>query len=131
MAEYIKRIKVTTWSITNRLDFNIYDREPLRVILENHGIHVLNPHIVQIDNVMVRHNEIENKVGWVDLGFVGTIYEFYDIKEVKQFYEVSDGGPGKITETLLAIEFVLTSDRRAVRREIYDLLDVLADLGGV
>ena len=53
------------------------------------------------------------------------MYNFFDIKEFKSFSEATDG------QTLLSVEFVLTSDRRDVRREIYDLLDVLADTGGV
>jgi hypothetical protein len=75
--------------------------------------------------VFVRHNELEDKDKWVDVGFIGDIYEFFDIKEFRQYIEKTDSG------TMLSVEFVLTTDRRSVRREIYDLLDVLADLGGV
>ena len=125
MDRYLRHTKVSTWSIVNHLDFSRYGERPTEHVLQNHGIHILNPGSLQVNNVFVRHNELEDKDKWIDVGFIGHIYEFFDIKEFRQYTEKTDG------DTLLSVEFVLTTDRRSVRREIYDLLDVLADLGGV
>ena len=49
------------------------------MIVENHGIHVLNSNTLQVNNVLVRHNEIEDQDRWIEIGLEGKIYEFFDI----------------------------------------------------
>jgi len=103
---YIKRIKVLTWVIAEHLDFDKYFEKPTSPYLQNHGTHVLNPLVLQTSQLLIRYNEIESKDGWVQIGLEGTEYEFFDIKEQRQFIEASD------ETTLLCIEFSLTSERR-------------------
>ena len=85
----------------------------------------LDPSLSQTRILHFRHTKIEAKDGWIQIGLEGDEYEFFDI--VKSDYTVSSN----IGNTLLTIEFTLSASTREVRRTIYDLLSVMADLGGV
>jgi len=92
--------------VAEHLDFDKYFEKPTSPYLQNHGTHVLNPLVLQTSQLLIRYNEIEAKDGWIQIGLEGTEYEFFDIKEQRQFYEAPDDG------TFLSIEFLLTSERR-------------------
>ena len=56
------------------------------------------------------------------------LYNFYNIAGEKSYYEVNDP---KISETLLVINMVLTSEQTIVTRAIYDIMALIGDIGGV
>jgi len=122
---FVPQVKVNTWAIVEQIDFDRYNETPTSRHLENHGVAVLNPATLQTTELHIRSNKIEARDGLIQIGLEGIEYEFFDILNSRSYYQKAEG------EALLAIQCVLSPQRREIRRIVYDLLAVLADLGGV
>ena len=131
---YVEDIIVNTWVVQSKIDFGKYAQteRPSQDIMEKLSTVMINNKHSLGEETFLRINNIYSQENWLPL-FGERESDFYDVSKIlKTETDISSySGLGFMEKVLFSTTLYIDTQAINHKRDIYNLLDLLGDLGGV
>ena len=131
MDVYIEDIQIDSWAVYEKIDLTKRDGKPVLKIMDVQGTWVFNEHTAVDTIYYLKMNIINTMDDYVNLGFYSYIGEFYDIGKMIDRPIIKSSNKAGTEDLIYKSTMILHNESLKITRQIYNIFDLLGDLGGV
>ena len=125
--DYVEDIQIDTWVGFKQVNFLEHEKEPMFTVTENAGIYLLDANRATQNILSLKLSSVETQDSHFSLGWKSYFDTFATIGFSISFQVSGKVDPGLMYEELM----FMFPESVKYTRQVYGILDLLGDLGGV